>query len=227
MASNVLAFDTALNGCAVGIAGKDGDLHEIYMAMPRGQSERLMPDVERVLAAAALSYQDLDTIVTTVGPGAFAGLRIGLSAAKGLALALDIPVRGVTTLQAMAWRWMEDGAAGGAALVVLETKRDDFYAQAFDAAAKPLSPAQALSAVDIFKLVQELSLRACVGNAVERLCETYPALQESLREKLLYDHIPCGWLAARADLCDAAVAPVYLRGADVTLSTRAARVLEG
>ena len=70
--------------------------------MKRGHAEALMPLIARVMKHAALAFTTLDRIAVTTGPGSFTGLRVGLSAARGIALAADRPVVGVTTLTSYA-----------------------------------------------------------------------------------------------------------------------------
>lgn len=144
---NLLAFDTATSGCSAA-AFRDGDLVASQTrAMTRGQSESLMPMIEDVLAESGLTYGDLDALAVTVGPGAFTGLRIGLAAARGLALALNIPCAAVTTLEAVAKaqptlsddvaEGMADGSAG--LLVALDSKREDLYVQLFGGDLAPMT----------------------------------------------------------------------------------------
>src|SRR5262249_27068835 len=125
---NILAIDTALGACSAGLRvnGKHFARSEIMLS---GHAERLMPMINEVMEEAGVKFPDLDTVVTTTGPGAFTGLRIGLSAAKSLGLALDIPVFGITTLQALALQYSAEKKPSGPLGVILETKREDFYFQ--------------------------------------------------------------------------------------------------
>ena len=100
----VLAIDTALDACAAGVLDtKTSRLiaHE-SLSMKRGHAEALMPLIARVMKAADVAFAALDRIAVTTGPGSFTGLRVGLSAARGIALAANKPVVGVTTLTAYA-----------------------------------------------------------------------------------------------------------------------------
>lgn len=127
----LLAFDTATVACSAAV-WRDGTVAAGECAvMKRGQAEALMPMVQRVLAAAGVGYGDLDRLAVTVGPGAFTGLRIGLAAARGMALAAGLPVSGVTTLEAIAEGVDRAARAGADLLVVIDAKRADVYAQLF------------------------------------------------------------------------------------------------
>ena len=120
--------------------------------MSRGQSERLMPMVREVLSEAGADFPDLDLLAVTTGPGAFTGLRIGLAAARGMALAGDLACFGVTTLDAVAAGVSETERQKANVLVVLDSKRAEVYAQAFRSDLRPLSEAQALMPADLAAL---------------------------------------------------------------------------
>ena len=120
--------------------------------MSRGQSERLMPIVREVLSEAGTDFPDLDLLAVTTGPGAFTGLRIGLAAARGMALAGDLACFGVTTLDAVAAGVSETERQKANVLVVLDSKRAEVYAQAFRSDLRPLSEAQALMPADLAAL---------------------------------------------------------------------------
>ena len=98
----VLAIDTALDSCAAAVLDTDikSVLAQETLAMKRGHAEALMPLIARVMAKARVAYLDLDRIAVTTGPGSFTGLRVGISAARGIALAANKPVVGLTTLSA-------------------------------------------------------------------------------------------------------------------------------
>ncbi len=118
----VLAFDssTALLTAAV-IRG------ETLLAMrdeelKRGQAERLFPMLEEMLAEAGVSWSDLDALGVGIGPGNFTGIRISVSAARGLALSLGVPAIGVSTFDALA-------LDAGQAVAIVEAPRGSFYAR--------------------------------------------------------------------------------------------------
>ncbi|PIB25659.1 tRNA N6-adenosine(37)-N6-threonylcarbamoyltransferase complex dimerization subunit TsaB [Amylibacter kogurei] len=122
----VLAFDTSAAHCAVALVLGDRVLADVAEPMTKGQAERLFPLIEQVLADAGYSYDDLDAVGVGVGPGNFTGVRISVSAARGLALARGIPAIGVSRLHAMAH------GATGLTTTVLDARRGRVYMQYFD-----------------------------------------------------------------------------------------------
>ncbi len=143
----VLAIDTALNACSVAVTRGADVLFTETLEMERGQAEVLVPRIEAAMAAAGTGFGDLDLIGVTVGPGAFTGIRIGLAAARGFAVATGLPVSGVTTLEALAAA-ARAGAEGRAVLAAVDTKRRDLFVQGFGAGGEALTEA-AVSAPDV------------------------------------------------------------------------------
>ncbi len=127
----VLAFDSATGACSAALWNGGRIVAHRSVAMERGQSEALMPMIEAVLAEAGWRYGDLDLLAVTIGPGAFTGLRLGLAAARGIALAASLPCLGVTTTEVLALAARRAGAPGPV-LAAIDTKRGDFYVQVFD-----------------------------------------------------------------------------------------------
>ncbi|MFW8635823.1 tRNA (adenosine(37)-N6)-threonylcarbamoyltransferase complex dimerization subunit type 1 TsaB [Cribrihabitans pelagius] len=115
----VLGFDTSAAHCAAALLRGSDVLVCRLEEMSRGQAERLMPLLEEVLAEGGASWQDLAAIGVGVGPGNFTGIRIAVSAARGLALGLEIPAVGVDGFEAR--------AAEGT-LAAVPAPRDQVYA---------------------------------------------------------------------------------------------------
>jgi len=105
----VLALDTALDACSVAIVRGDTVLADLSERMHRGQAERLAPMAREATAAAGVGFSELDRVAVTTGPGSFTGVRVGLSFARALALALGKPCVGVSTLEALASQDGEEG----------------------------------------------------------------------------------------------------------------------
>src|SRR5690242_13387521 len=100
----VLAIDTALEACSAAVLDTERASEAVHESQPmtRGHAEALMPLIARVLDRARIDAQGLDRIAVTVGPGSFTGLRVGIAAARGIALATGKPAIGLTTLAAFA-----------------------------------------------------------------------------------------------------------------------------
>ncbi len=97
-----LAFDTSAAHCAAALLNGDQLVAARATEMSRGQAEHLVPLIEEVLAEGGCAWSDLGVIGVGIGPGNFTGIRISVSAARGMAMALDIPAVGVSTLDATA-----------------------------------------------------------------------------------------------------------------------------
>src|SRR4051794_26516035 len=98
----ILAIDTAANLCAACVFDGDADreLGRSVRDIGKGHAEVLMDVIAEALAAAGAAFGDLDAVAVAVGPGSFTGIRVGVSVARGLALAQKIPAAGVSTLDA-------------------------------------------------------------------------------------------------------------------------------
>jgi tRNA threonylcarbamoyladenosine biosynthesis protein TsaB len=141
--TRLLALDCAAGACSVAVLDATGVLAAAHRAMDRGQAEALMPMIADVLAEAGIAARDLGAVAATVGPGSFTGVRIGLAAARGIALAAGLPTVPVTTLEAVA-ETAEPGPEP--LLVVLDAKRNDFYGQWFAPNGAALGAARAVAA---------------------------------------------------------------------------------
>lgn len=97
----ILAVETATSRGGVALADDDRIVGESIVADPRLQAERILPMIDELLKAAGWSVRDLDAIAVSIGPGSFTGVRIGLSTVKGLAMAANIPIIPVSTLDAL------------------------------------------------------------------------------------------------------------------------------
>ena len=99
----VLAIDTALGQCAAAVvdSSQETPLASEALLMERGHAEALLPLLDRVMARVDGGFPSLDRVAVTIGPGSFTGLRVGISAARAVALATGVPAVGVTTLSAL------------------------------------------------------------------------------------------------------------------------------
>ena len=119
----ILAIDTATPAVTAGVVGLDGVqvLAERVTVGARAHAEQLTPNVLGALADAGLTVADLDAVVVGCGPGPFTGLRVGMATAAAYGHALDIPVHGVCSLDAIGIDTVGD------ALVVTDARRREIY----------------------------------------------------------------------------------------------------
>lgn len=99
----VFGFDCSAAHCAAALLRGDRVLACAYEDMDKGQAERLMPMLQELLSQAGLSWRNVDVIGVGTGPGNFTGIRVAVSAARGLALSLRIPAIGITATEAVAF----------------------------------------------------------------------------------------------------------------------------
>ena len=121
----ILAFDTSAAHCAAALVSGGHVLAARQEPMDKGQAERLFPLLEELLAEAGLGWRDLGALAVGIGPGNFTGVRIAVSAARGLALALNLPAHGVSSLQASAF------GLPGPVLASLDARQGRVYLQCF------------------------------------------------------------------------------------------------
>ncbi|MCB1754361.1 MAG: tRNA (adenosine(37)-N6)-threonylcarbamoyltransferase complex dimerization subunit type 1 TsaB [Gammaproteobacteria bacterium] len=121
----LLAIDTATEACSVALLTDDG-IHERYQVAPQEHAKLLLPMLDEVLQEAGLQLTDLDGLAWAHGPGSFTGVRIAAATIQGIALACELPVVGVSTLEALAHRaWRETGARQ--LLAAIDARMDEVY----------------------------------------------------------------------------------------------------
>src|SRR3954463_15289114 len=126
----ILAIDTALDACAAGVLDTDAGhlIARESQSMKRGHAEALMPLIARVIRESGVGFAALDRIAVTTGPGSFTGLRVGLSAARGIGLAAGKPVVVLTTLAAYAARVVSRNQAAPV-IAAIDARHDHVYLQ--------------------------------------------------------------------------------------------------
>ena len=213
----ILAIDTALDACAAGVLDTSTSKLIAWETQPRkrGHAEALMPLIGRVMNQAAIAFTALDRIAVTTGPGSFTGLRVGLSAARGIALAADRPVVGVTTLTAYAAPVVSTNSTPPV-IAAIDARHDQVYFQVVSGdGGALLSPrvapiAEALAA-------SRFGAPHLVGNAARLLADRWPA---DAAPPFQVDCQPApditwvAWLGAAVNPETALARPYYLRAPD-------------
>lgn len=129
--SFILNIETATKNCSVAIA-KNGETILCKEIAEEGYShaEKLHVFIEEAIAKAGITVQDLTAVAVSQGPGSYTGLRIGVSAAKGLCFALNIPLIAVDTLQTLA---SQAKVSAGKIIPMLDARRMEVYSEIFNA----------------------------------------------------------------------------------------------
>lgn len=199
----VLAIDTAGTSCSAALydANRDIVLGAAGEDIGRGHAERLMEFVDGALEAAGLDLPAVDRIAVTIGPGSFTGIRVGVAAARGLALALGVPAVGVSTLSALA------AGRKGPLLVAIDAKRDEVYWQAFAADGNEATP-PAIATVEEARAIAQAHDGDIAGSASALLREGAAAETDGV------DIVTIARLGARLDPQNHLPKPLYLRGPD-------------
>lgn len=150
---NLIAIETATDVCGVALLQGGEVTVEVSLNRPRAHAENLVLLIQDALRYGGVDAADVDAIAVSMGPGSYTGLRIGVSAAKGLAVALDAALVGVPTLEALAASVVPYAEAGDIVCAALHARRDEVYAAAFridgQRALDPLAPAAALTAEEV------------------------------------------------------------------------------
>lgn len=227
----ILALDTSSGACSAAVRAAGKTAARRFEVMQRGHSECLMPMIRDVLGEAGLAMSDLDLIAVTVGPGAFTGLRIGLAAARGLALAAGKPCFGVTTTEAVAAGVRDETPV----LVAIDSKRADLFVQIFlSQPRRPAAPAAAVCpdslAGFIDAVMPGLRRLEVVGNATAAALQALAAASFAASPSGASPHPNAALVAALAEDrwrpgVDAALpAPLYLRAPDAVAPVNGGRL---
>jgi tRNA threonylcarbamoyladenosine biosynthesis protein TsaB len=219
---NILALDTSMGACSAAIlrtSGGEQHLHARQTEMPRGHAEALMPMVEAVFAEAEIGAQDLDRIASTIGPGSFTGVRIGIAAARGLALVTNAQLYGTDSLTVMARAARLAGIEGPFA-VAADARRGMLYFGLYDATGAKLDGPQLVSRDDAAALLPE-DFGLAVGSGARLLAEAasarghaVEAAIEAALETLQPSAAALASLAYESGETCAALRPLYLRPPD-------------
>jgi tRNA threonylcarbamoyladenosine biosynthesis protein TsaB len=212
----ILAIGTALEACSAAVfdSGRDTGLTSRSLPMTRGHAEALMPLIATVMSDADVEFAELDRIAVTVGPGSFTGLRVGVAAARAIALATGKPAVGLTTLAALAAPFFEEG--GGAIMSVIDARHDRVYMQLFGPGGRSLVTPR-IATIHIATHAALAGTTRIVGNAAGRIDEVWPA-GEPVRPAVTAIRAPdIAWVARLGALTHdltSPVRPLYLSEAD-------------
>lgn len=222
----VLAFDCAVSGLGVALV-RDGVRLAGLSEGGRDQAARLLPAIEAVLADAAIDRRALTLLAVTIGPGSFTGVRVGLAAARGLAVGLALPLAGITTTAVLL---AQAASHGRLAVAAIDSRLGDWFCAVGEGDAAPFVS----SARD---LAVRVAGRPClvVGSGAQGLAnELLAAEVDAIAEEALPDPVTLARLAGDAGVDawrgrnaeEGLPRPLYLRGVSITLPDGARRTVD-
>ncbi|GAB5519954.1 MAG: tRNA (adenosine(37)-N6)-threonylcarbamoyltransferase complex dimerization subunit type 1 TsaB [Rhodothermales bacterium] len=220
----LLAFETATNTCSVALHDGTRVVAHVTVQRPRIHAEQLLPLSQVVLKQAGVSVQDLNAIAVSEGPGSYTGLRIGVSAAKGLALAADAALVGVSSLAALAEQARSMVEPGAGICALFDARRTEAYAGAFlvqeDGSLELAQPIAGVLMEDLADWLPDASRWICMGDGAAKVESVVSALPGVSRIVPLSTIAPSavtvaklGWAKFQAGEADdlAAFEPFYLK----------------
>lgn len=202
----ILSIDTSSADLSVALVNENGSLGLVEENMLRGQGEVLIPYIQSMMQQADLPMSAVEGVAVGIGPGSFTGVRVGLSTARGIGLALNVPVYGVTNLEAAA------AGLNKPVTVTLDTKRGDYFTQRFDKNGRAVDAPLIQSAGDLKK---QLPFTA-VGDGAMKLAEEIGC---DVATKPQASAISIAQIALSRSDNPLLAEPLYLREADVTVKT--------
>lgn len=213
----ILAIDTALDACAAAVLDTDAGklIAQESQPMKRGHAEALMPLIARVMKDSGIAFASLDRIAVTTGPGSFTGLRVGLSAARGIGLAAGKPVVGLTTLTAYAAPVVAENGEHPV-ISAIDARHDHVYFQVVSGDGSSLVRPR-VAPIEEALDAGRFGTPHLVGNAAAILSQRWPA---DAAPPFKVDAQPApdiawvAWLGAAVSPDAAPARPYYLRAPD-------------
>ncbi|MAH84376.1 MAG: tRNA (adenosine(37)-N6)-threonylcarbamoyltransferase complex dimerization subunit type 1 TsaB [Rhodospirillaceae bacterium TMED8] len=169
----VLALDSSTAACSVAVWHDGVIVAHCFEVLDRSHAERLIPMVDDAIKSSGHKFEEIDLVAVTVGPGAFTGLRIGISTARGLALALNIPCVGISSMECLC-ACIDGARDGDVILTVLDTKRGDLFVQIFDFSSKALCNVAIIPSDGVINFIEGIAKKTrCIvaGDALEPIQE--------------------------------------------------------
>jgi len=227
--SLVLAFDCAVSGLGLAIV-RDGLRLAVLTESGRDQAARLLPAIETVLGEAGIGRRELSLIAVTVGPGSFTGVRVGLAAARGLAVGLGVPLAGIATTSVLL---AQAAPRDRLPVAAIDSRLGDWFCAIDEREGDDPAPFVAAAP----ELAARLGGRPClvIGFGAQALVPQLVAAGiDAVAEEALPDPVILARLAADTGVeawrarnrQDGLPRPLYLRGVNITLPDGARRTVD-
>ena len=217
---HILALDTSMGACSAALLVRDGSSRRLVLRealMARGHAEALMPMVADVMAESGLDFAGIDRIAATLGPGSFTGVRIAITAARGLALVTRAKLFGTDSLSVMARQAHASGVVAQAPFAVaIDARRGMLYFGLYEDAARKLAGPLLVAPDEAISLLPS-GLRVTVGSGARLLAESGARRGRSI-EATLPELQPSASalaeIASESAETSATLRPLYLRPPD-------------
>jgi len=218
---NILALDTCLGACSAAVVQSGVGAPKIFGRFERRErqhAETIIPMIETVLAEALTGWPELDAIAVTSGPGSFTGVRVGVSTARGFALALAKPLIAANSLDVMA-RQAADTLDPDAVhfAVAVDARRGEVYFALYDSAGKALSEPAAVTPQQALSSLISMGAKLVVGSGaalVRDACEPDGPTPDIAMPDLQPDAQTLGVMALEIPPLEQPLRPLYLRPPD-------------
>ncbi len=178
----ILAIDSSSLVASVAIADEENIVAEYTVNLKKTHSQTLLPMIQEIFEMTGLSQKELQAIAVTEGPGSFTGLRIGAATAKGLALALNIPMVGISTLRVMANNYNH---CNKLVCPIMDARRNQVYTGIYDCSEEEPVTIFEDCAITIEALMKELTT---INREVIFVGDGIPAFREVLDSELMVKH---------------------------------------
>ena len=211
---SILALSTSTPRASVALLDGDHLLATTSHDDPRGHAEHLFTLIDRTLSSAGRDRADVHLVACDVGPGSFTGTRIAVSSAKGISLALGVPVVGVVSLEALAAHATSTSPPGALVVAAIDARKDELYLAVYDAGAPLLAPSH-VPASDVAARVAAIVRDRPFVTIVD--APSFAAFAPGAQQALVA-FPEAAWIArlaaARPPIDPADLAPLYVRAPD-------------
>jgi tRNA threonylcarbamoyladenosine biosynthesis protein TsaB len=200
-------IDSAVTGCNIAMADKANVLTIHQEPITRGHAEFIIPQYQKMMGECDKKSEDIDSVIVTVGPGSFTGLRVGITMAQ----AIGKTVHGITSFQTFSC----GVSSNQNRMVVVDTKRDDYYVQILDANHKAITDAVCVMPDKILNMVQEGTI--VTGDAVTKLSKTIDlgSLEAMQQDMIDLPRVTDALMKGQLEFTKAEA--FYIRDADVSM----------
>lgn len=227
----ILGLETSADVCAAALVADGETLGVRQIEMSRGHAEALVPMVQDLARETGVALMALDLVGVTRGPGSFTGVRTGIAAARGFAIASGATAVGVSSLKAVA-----EGAAGvlstpTSILCILDTRRSDYFAQIFDPTGAELNAPRVMNGEELWALIHS-EQPILAGNAIKKLLSEQHGDPETIQQipgAGNPDPVDVATIAEtilykKEGLAEATLTPLYLRAPAAKLPANGGRL---